>query len=529
MTRGLARVAATIALVTIAARAAGFARTLVFGRAIGRTCLGSVYAAANGVPNILFEVVAGGALSAVAVPMLARRFAAADLDAASRTASALLTWTVLALTPLTLLAAGLSRPIVSALLGPATGCDRDAAVAAGARMLVVFSIQILLYGVGIVVGGVLQAAGRFLGPAVAPLLSSLVVVAAYLVFGYGGPRVDRPDLHGLVGWREAVLAGGTTLGVAVLSLGLLVPLRRVGLTLRPTLRFAPGEGRGVGALAAAGLASVAAQQVATAVVIRLSNQVQVDSYVIHLLGGTVFLLPWAILAVPLATGVFPRLSAADSPLVAEIAAPVIRVAALLMCGGAAVLVATAHPVATVLLLGAPGQGQRAPEALAFAIVAFAPGLVGYGVWAVAARTLFARRAARLAATVTVCGWLVVVVVDLLVVHGATGETIAARLAMGQSAGLTVAGVGALIAVGRVTSRSVYDGLARAVTGGLAAAGVAAVAGRLVAAAVGADGVAIGIASSVLAGLVVAAVFVGVLAIFDRRDVLALVGAVRGRD
>ena len=527
MTRGLARVAAAIALVTIAARAAGFARTLVFGRTVGRTCLGSVYAAANGVPNMLFEVVAGGALSAVAVPMLARRFAEADLGGASRTASALLTWTVVVLTPLTLLAAGLSRPIVSGLLGPATGCDREAAVAAGSRMLIVFSVQILLYGVGIVIGGVLQAANRFLGPAVAPLLSSLVVVVAYLAFGYGGPRVVGADLHGLVCWREAVLAGGTTLGVAVLSLGLLVPLRRVGLTLRPTLRFPAGEGRGVGALAAAGLASVGAQQVATAVVIRLSNEVQVDSYVIHLLGATIFLLPWAILAVPLATSVFPRLSAADSAQVAAIAAPAIRVVALLMCAGAAVLVATARPVAAVLLLGAPGQGQRAPAALAFAIVAFAPGLVGYGVWAVAARALFARHAPRIAATVTVCGWLIVVLVDLLVVHGATGETIAARLAMGQSAGLTVAGVGALIAVGRVTSTSVYDGLARAVAGGLVAACFAAVAGRAVATTVGADGVMTGLASSVLSGAMVAAVFVGVLAVVDRREVLALLGAVRG--
>jgi putative peptidoglycan lipid II flippase len=523
----LARVAVVIGLLTVAARAAGFGRTIVFGRVVGRTCLGSVYAAANGVPNILFEVAAGGALSAIAVPMLARRFAAADLDGAGRTASALLTWTVVVLTPLTVLTALLARPIVSGLLGPATGCDRAASVAAGGRMLVVFAIQIVLYGVGIVVGGVLQAAGRFIGPAVAPLLSSLVVVAAYLTFGAGGPRVVDADLRGLGGWREAVLAGGTTLGVAVLSLGLLLPLRRVGLPLRPTFRFAAGEGRTVAAIAVAGLASVGAQQLATAVVIRLSNQVQVDSYVIYLLGATVFLLPWAILAVPLATGLFPRLAATDDPaLSGAAAAPSLRLVALLMCAGTAALVATARPVAAVLLLGAPGQGARAPEALAFAIVAFAPGLLGYGIWAVAARALFARRAAGTAAAVTVAGWLLVVVSDLVLVHGATGETVAARLAWGQSLGLTVAGIGTFVAVRRATGKAVYDGFARALGAGLLAGFFAGLAGRVVAAGVGATSLPTSLASSCLAGVVVAAVFVAVLAFVDRGDLRSVVSAVR---
>ncbi len=524
----LARIAVLLALVTVLTRSAGFARTVVFGRVVGRTCLASVYAAANGVPNILFEVAAGGALSAVAVPLLARRFASADLEGAGRAASALLTWTVLVLTPVTVLAALLARPIVSVLLGPANGCDRAAAVTAGSRMLVVCAVQIILYGVGIVVGGVLQAAGRFLGPAVAPLLSSVVVVASYVVFGLGGP-IEGADLAGLTAARLAVLAGGTTMGVAVLSLGLLLPLRRVGIRVRPTLQFDAGDGRAVAAVAVAGVAAVAAQQLATAVVIRLSNDVQVDSYVIYLLGATVFLLPWAILAVPVATGVFPRLSATeDRSQTVTVAGPALRAVVVLMCAGSAVLVATARPVAAVLLLGAPGQGGHAPRALEFAIVAFAPGLLGYGVWAVAVRVLFARRAGRVAALMTVTGWLVVTVADLALVHGATGETVAARLAVGQSSGLTVAGIGTLIAVGRGTGRQVYEGVGRALAGGLAAAVAAAFAGRAVAGAVGSTAVATSIGSTLGATVVVAIVFVAVLAAVDRRDLRGLTEAVRRR-
>src|SRR4051794_7398832 len=144
-----------LAVVTALARLAGFARTLVYGRVIGRTCIASVYAAANGVPNILFEIAAGGALSAVAVPLLARHFSAGDHAGAQRTASALLTWVVVLLVPLTVAVAVAAKPIVGLLLGPAEGCDREAAVALGTRMLLIFVVQIVLYGVGIVIGGVL--------------------------------------------------------------------------------------------------------------------------------------------------------------------------------------------------------------------------------------------------------------------------------------------------------------------------------------------------------------------------------------
>lgn len=525
--RRVAHVALTLAVATALARAAGFARTVVFGRVVGRTCVASVYAAANGVPNILFEIAAGGALSAVAVPLLARHLAAGNGAAAGRTASALLTWTITALVPLTVVAAVAAGPLIRALLGPAAGCDRDAAVAAGTRMLLVFAVQIVLYGVGIVLGGILQASGRFLGPAVAPLLSSVVVIAAYLAYGAGGPPVTSPDLRGLVGWREAVLAGGTTLGVAVLALGLLVPLRRTGVRLRPTWRFGPGESRAVAALAAAGLATVAAQQVATAVVIRLSNGVRADSYVLYLLASTVFLLPWAVLAVPVATSVFPRLSAAaDREAAVAIAAPAVRAVLLLMCAATATLIAVARPVAAVLMLGAPGQGNAAPVALAEAVVAFAPGLLGYGVWAVGARTLYARDAPRSAAVVTVAGWCVAIAADLVLVRGATGESVAARLAAGQSIGLTVAGGAVLLAVGTATSRSVYAGLGRALAGGLVGAGLAAAAGRIVADAVGAATVTAALAAGVAGAVAVVAVFAAVVAVLDRRGLVLLVSRLR---
>src|SRR5512141_3511965 len=72
---GVFAAAGLIAVVTLAARVFGFARWLVFSQSVGATCVGSVYQAANQLPNVVFEVAAGGALAAVAVPIIAGQLA----------------------------------------------------------------------------------------------------------------------------------------------------------------------------------------------------------------------------------------------------------------------------------------------------------------------------------------------------------------------------------------------------------------------------------------------------------------------
>ena len=71
MRRGLGRAAVLIGAITVVARLAGFGRTLVFAHTVGNTSLGTAYSTANTVPNIIFDIVAGGALTAVVVPVLA--------------------------------------------------------------------------------------------------------------------------------------------------------------------------------------------------------------------------------------------------------------------------------------------------------------------------------------------------------------------------------------------------------------------------------------------------------------------------
>src|SRR5918997_3058529 len=201
--RGVAGAAALIAVLTVLARLAGFGRTLVFTNAVGAGSTGDTYLAANTVPNIVFEVVAGGALAGLVVPMLAGGIATGDRGQVRRTASALLGWSLLVLTPLAVLLAVCAEPVARLLLG---GGD-PVAVDLAARFLVVFAPQVVLYGIGIVLTGVLQAHRRFAWPALAPLLSSVVVAAAYLLFAGMGGSGRAADLTTPA---ELVLGVGTT-------------------------------------------------------------------------------------------------------------------------------------------------------------------------------------------------------------------------------------------------------------------------------------------------------------------------------
>lgn len=497
----VARAAALIAVLTMASRVVGFGRILVFARTVGSNCVGGSYQSANTVPNILFEIVAGGALASLVVPLLAGGVAAGAREDVRAAVSALLTWVVLALIPVAVLTAVFAGPIMTGLLGGSTCVG---APGLGTRMLLVFTPQIVLYGVGIVLAGVLQAHERFAGPALAPLLSSLVVIAAYLAYRAQTGGHD-PGVAGLTRTQELTLSAGTTAGVVVLSLSLLVPLRRLGLRLAPTLRFPPGVAGRARRLAGAGIAALAAQQVSVAAAVTLANRdVPASTYVVYTFGLTVFLLPWAVLAVPLATSAFPRLTAladaGDLDGYRRTTAGATRGVVIVTLVAGAALVAAAQPVARVLV---QGVGARADVvALGTGIVAFAPGLVGYGLVALHSRALYARGDARTPALCQVVGWAVVVVVDVvLTVVLPAGDRVLA-LALGNTVGMTVAAVLLLAAVVRRAGAGAVAGVVRTGAVALVAALAAGTVGRFVASRWDGGGAAAAAGEAVGVGLVV---------------------------
>jgi putative peptidoglycan lipid II flippase len=519
--QGILRAAVSIAAVTVLARVVGFVRVLVFARTVGPTCLGDTYFTANTVPNIVFEIVAGGALASLVVPVLAGPAASGDEATASRTASALIGWVLVLLVPLTVVGLLVTQPVMSLLLGSShPPCSRSAQLVVGGRMLLVFLPQIVLYGLGIVFTGILQAHRRFLGPALAPLLSSLVVIGAYLLYaGLAGGR--HGDLVALPLGEELVLSVGTTLGVLALSLPLLVPLRRTGLRLRPTLSFPPGAAVQVRRLAIAGAAVLAAQQVATAVVLRLANDSGTQgAVVLYNLAWTVFLVPWAVLAVPVATSAFPTLSAThaagDESGYAATAATATRAVLLATAAAAAVLVATAVPLARVAILGARGGAD--PVVLSRGLAAFAPGLLGYGLLAHLSRALYARGDGRSPAVATSAGWGLVIVVDLVLVAVAPRGWTVAALGAGNTIGMTLSGVLLLVALRRNAGRAAVDGLGRAGGAALLSAVAAAALGLVVTSRLAAAGPVGSAFVTVAVAAVVVVVFAAVAVVTDGRDV-----------
>src|ERR1700684_3082066 len=96
---GIARGAALIAGLTVLSRLMGLVRTLVFSQSVGADCLGTAYVTANQIPNLIYELVLGGALTSAMVPVLARSAERAAFDPEERAhigqiTSALLTWSV---------------------------------------------------------------------------------------------------------------------------------------------------------------------------------------------------------------------------------------------------------------------------------------------------------------------------------------------------------------------------------------------------------------------------------------------------
>ncbi len=387
-------------------------------------------------------------------------------------------------------------------------------------MLVIFAPQVVLYGIGIVLTGVLQARRSFLAPALAPLLSSLVVIAAYVTYGQLTEANSSPEAVSAA--AVLVLAGGTTLGVVVLSLPLFVPAWRAGARLRPTFRFPGGTVRRVGTLAGAGVLALVAQQAAVLATLWLTNHrggqgaVNVYAYV-----QAVYLLPYAVLAVPIATSAFPALAHGEGAGTREQGTLARSLQAiLLLCGGAAaVLVAVARPVGTffaALDRGADAGGGPALAAIPQTLVAYAPGLVGFGAAALLTRALYVRGRPSLAALAVAGGWLVAALWPLLTLPDDAGAAGTLRsLGAASSVGMTLSALVLGLLVHRSWGREATSGAARTLGAVIVSAAVAAGIGDVLAFYWAPSGLLGAVVAGVVVAAVVAVLYLAVMMVADR--------------
>jgi len=447
---GLRRDTAVVTLCTLVSRISGFGRVIATAAVLGSGLLGDVYQTANLMPNLLFELVAAGVLQAVLLPTFVearrtggRRFLGDAVQAANGITMAVLAVIALAgmaLSPL------LTRVMVAADPSSTVAAEKlDVMV----PMVLIFVPQLVCYGLATVVSAALNARGRFVAAALAPAVNNVIVIAALLTFR--AMRDGAPADLELTTMQFAVLAGGTTLGVFAYALTPAVVLRRDGVRWWP--RWRPGHPAVAAMRSSFGWAtlSVVGTLAPTAVALALGNGAP-GGVAVFVYAFAFYVLPHALVAVPIATTLAPRVAdlwqVGDLvPLRRAIDQAMRLMVPLLVLGGAG-MVGLAWPVATAAAFGQTASQGLAP--IAHALAVFGPGLLGYGIAFVMTRVLFAigdvRRAALLMIGSAAVGvaWMAVTAVLL------DRTERAAALAMGYGAAQTVAAVLLTLRVHRLT-------------------------------------------------------------------------------
>ena len=388
LARGIARGALIVAVLTGLSRILGLVRTVVFAQTVGAGCLGTAYVTANQVPNLIVELAIGGALTSAMVPVLARSASRAATDPGAKAhveqiSSALMTWSVLILLPVTV-AVTAAAPSIAGLLNPVNpnaDCSHGAVLNETTFMLVSFAPQILLYGISVVLFGLLQAYRKFGATSLAPVVGNVVAITAYLVFA-------SLDHHAALATTplaaNLVLSVGTTMNIGMLVLVTLPATWRLRLRWRPTLRFPPGVVGRASGLALVGLLEFVAADIYSVITIDLANgHGTTGALVLFNYGNLVFTAICSVLPLAIVTSAFPVLSATEGDQFDKTSAGSNRAVMLMSMLSTAIMIAVTLPAAHVLT-----QRPDQIEPVAQSFLLFAP----WRGWAVVinlSRVLFA--------------------------------------------------------------------------------------------------------------------------------------------
>ena len=527
LAEGIARGAVVVAGLTILSRILGLVRTLVFSQTVGASCLGTAYVTANQVPDLLYQLILGGALTSAMVPVLARSAERAADDPAEKArvgqiTSALLTWTVVIVVPLCVVIVATAGPVASLLnpSNPNAHCAHADVVAVTRDMLQVFAPQALLYGLSVVLYGLLQSYRRFAAPSIGPGISSLVLIACYLAFV---PLNKGHSLAQLPLSAELVLSVGTTLGIGALAVVAIPPTWRLRLQFRPVLRFPPGVARRAGGLALVGVIELVAIDVASVVSIWLANGYgKTGAIVIFNYGSQVFNSIAAILAVSIVVSAFPVLSAREGQEFDRTSAGSTRAVLLMSWLGTAVIAAIAVPAAHVLAK----QPDQVPQ-LIEAFVLFAPGIAGVAVIANLSRVMFVIGRLKVAAAAVAGSWLVAIVAYVVLVPLVPARLVVPALALGTTIGQIVVAIPLVFVTRKICGPAAVQGARHAALAGLAACAAGAAVGVAVSLAVPLHHKLVAAALAVLAAGCAIIAFGVVAYILDDGDLKAVLSWVRG--
>jgi putative peptidoglycan lipid II flippase len=386
-TERVVRSSVPVAVGTALSRVTGMARLAAMAYALGFDRLADSYNLANTTPNIVYELLLGGVLSATLVPIFVDHREKGDEEATS----AVVTVVGIALVILTGLGILVAPAVVRLYSLRLSGADAAAQQKVATDLLRMFMPQMLFYGITAVATALLNAHRRFAAPAVTPVLNNLLVTGIFLAL----PHLARSHLT-LEGVQHDtgtlwLLGLGTTAGIVAMALPLLPAVRRAGIRLRPVFRFGHPAVRKVVRLSGWTAGYVAVNQVALWIVLVLANGTKGGVSIYQ--GAYVFQqLPHGLVAVSLMTTLTPEL--AETVARREFAAfrrnfaLGLRLMTLVILPAAGGYLVLSRPVVGLLLQRGMLTAAEA-GATATCVALFAVGLLPFSVYLYALRGFYA--------------------------------------------------------------------------------------------------------------------------------------------
>jgi putative peptidoglycan lipid II flippase len=299
--RGLMSSSRTMAIASLVSRITGFLRSSLLVVGLGVHEVGDAYNVANNFPNMVYELLLGGVLSSVLIPLLVHA-QEKDEDEGVAYTQRLLSVATAALGVMTLVAV-LCAPLIAAAFVP-DPAERSLTSIFATLLLP----EIFFYGVGAMLMAVLNIRHRYGPGAWSPVLNNVIMIVTVGVFLLmRGPSSPTPA--NMSTSQILVLGIGTTLGIAAQALVLIPSLRRSGFVWQWRFRARPNEAgrmKEVGSLGGWVLAYVIASQIGVTVVAKVG--VGDSGFTIFTNADLLFQMPYGILVVSLLTALMPRLS-----------------------------------------------------------------------------------------------------------------------------------------------------------------------------------------------------------------------------
>ncbi len=402
---GLARSTSSMAIGTLISRVTGFLRTFVFVFALGTATLANAYNNANTLPNAVYDVMIGGVLTSVVVPLLVKA-ANKHRDSGEAYNQRIFTLTVVALGIVTVVATISAGLLVDLYAASVHGAEH--------RLMVVFAYffipQIFFYGLSSLIGAILNTRNSFAAPMWTPIINNVVVIVVGLLFVV---TIGLDKTASNVSTGGVLLLGiGTTLGIIVQTVALIPALRKVGFQWRPRFDFRREELAEIGRMAIWMLAYVVSTQITFVVTTRLANAASVhvpDAGVsAYNYSYALFLLPYAIIGVSVTTALLPRMSrhAAEGKfwLVRDDFSASIRLSSVILVP-AALLLAVLGPALCEFLFSYGSSSVAAARYIGEAFSAFSLGLVPFVIFQLLLRVFYALHDSR---TPAIIGFLTMI-------------------------------------------------------------------------------------------------------------------------